>query len=110
MAGSPEPALDMSEIMDLYKGDARRMIQEMRAALQRWEDVQAGGASRQNLRRLSHQLRGSGRTYGFRSVTRVSKAVEVIMIKLEKRTLMADERVQQSIGDKIDRLAEIFKE
>ena len=37
-----EPALDLSEIMDLYKEDARRMAGLMQAALQRWEEVQAG--------------------------------------------------------------------
>jgi chemotaxis protein histidine kinase CheA len=110
MTNNPEPLLDMSEIMDLYKEDARRMINEMRSALTRWSDVAAGGAARHDLRRLSHQMRGSGRTYGFRSVTRICKAMEQIVQKLEKQILTADDRVRQSIAVKIQRLGAIFQE
>ncbi|HVO32641.1 MAG TPA: Hpt domain-containing protein, partial [Elusimicrobiota bacterium] len=67
-----------------------------------------GGPARQELRRLSHQLRGSGRTYGFRRVTAISKAVEQIIQKLEKRTLTADERVKESVSAKIEMLASVF--
>ena len=82
-----EPVLDLSEILDLYKEDARRMAaQDERGLGAMGGEVQAGGAARQELRRLSHQLRGIlGRTYGFREVTRISKALENIMLKLEKR-------------------------
>lgn len=104
----PEPALDMSEILDLYKEDARRMIGQMRAALACWEEVTRGGAARQELRRLSHQLRGSGRTYGFRDVTRISKGIEQIMQHLEKQTLQPDDRARRSVERKIERLAAIF--
>ena len=105
-----EPAFDMSEIIALYKVDARQAIAEMYAALLQWTDVSAGAAARQNLRKLSHQLRGSGRTYGFNDVTRVSKAIENIMMKLEKKTLAPNESVQRSLQIKIDRLARTFKD
>ncbi len=103
-----EPALDLSEILDLYKEDARRMVGLMQAALARWEEVQAAGAARQELRRLSHQMRGSGRTYGFRDVTRVCKAMENIVIKLEKKQLAADDRVRGSLTKKVARLSTAF--
>ncbi len=105
-----EPALDMSEIIGLYKDDARRMIDEMRSALGRWGEVASGGPAQHDLRRLSHQLRGSGRTYGYRNVTCISKAVEQIVQKLEKQAFPADERVQRSIAAKIEKLAGIFRE
>ena len=105
-----EPALDMSEIIGLYKEDAKRMINDMRSAAQRWDEVCQGGAARSDLRRLSHQLRGSGRTYGFRNVTRISKAMEQIVQKLEKQTLAADDRVKKSVSCMIERLAAIFRE
>ena len=65
----------------------------LQAALARWDDIQAGGPARQEMRKLSHQLRGSGRTYGFREVTRLCKAMENIILKLEKNNLKADDRV-----------------
>jgi len=104
-----EPALDLSEIVGLYKEDARRMIQEMRSSLGRWEEVQALGPALDQLRKLSHQLRGSGRTYGFFDVTRIGKAMEHIVDKIQKRRLSGDERVKTSIGRKIARLETIFK-
>jgi chemotaxis protein histidine kinase CheA len=104
----PEPALDLSEIIDLYKIDARHMAAQMQAALARWEEVRQGGAARQALRRLSHQLRGSGRTYGFREVTRVCKAMENIVQKIEENRLEPDARAQDSLRRKIDRLVAIF--
>jgi chemotaxis protein histidine kinase CheA len=110
MGTSPEPALDLSEIVGLYKEDARRMTGEMRAALDHWDDVAAGGKARSTLRRLSHQLRGSGRTYGFNRVTRISKTIEHIMISLEKLRLPADDRVRQSLAGKVDQLMAIFRE
>jgi chemotaxis protein histidine kinase CheA len=103
-----EPALDLSEIIDLYKEDARRMAEEMRSALARWDNVQEGGPARQELRKLSHQLRGSGRTYGFRDVTRLCKAMENIVQKLEKGKLSADDRVRGSLDRKVSRLAAVF--
>ncbi len=60
------------------------------------------------MRRLSHQLRGSGRTYGFREVTRLCKAMENIMQKLENNKLPADDRIQESLQSKIERLSAIF--
>ncbi len=107
---SNEAALDMSEIIGMYKEDARRMVGDMRAAVGQWPEVESGGTARLQLRRLSHQLRGSGRTYGFRTVSRVSKALEQIIQKLEKQTLTADERIKKSVSDKVDRLAKIFAE
>jgi chemosensory pili system protein ChpA (sensor histidine kinase/response regulator) len=108
MPGAPEPILDMSEIVNLYKEDARRMIAEMRAALLHWDDVVSGGPARQALRRLSHQLRGSGRTYGFQQVTQLCKAVENIVVRLEKGRLKADERVRAAVQKRVDRLATVF--
>jgi chemotaxis protein histidine kinase CheA len=103
-----EPALDLSEIIDLYKEDARHMVEKMRSAASRWEEIQQGGVARQELRRLSHQLRGSGRTYGYCNVTRFSKALESIMQKLEKAKLPADDRSRKAIEEKIERLAAAF--
>lgn|GEM_PF-1858030 len=105
-----EPAFDMSEIIALYKEDARRAIAEMQASINNWTEIVNAGQARQNLRKLSHQLRGSGRTYGFHAVSRISKAMENIMMKLEKNTLPAGERVRGSIQKKIDRLAQAFKD
>src|SRR5882724_8628126 len=104
-----EPIIDLSEIIDLYKEDAKRMIDKMKAALGRWEEVKQGGPARADLRRLSHQLRGSGRTYGFRSVTRSCKAIENIVFRLEKGKLAADERAKQSIRKKLESLVAAFK-
>ena len=92
-----EPVLDLSEIVDLYKEDARRMILSMRAALERWTEVSDGGPACLELRKYSHQLRGSGRTYGFRDVTRVAKAMEHLTEGLQKHALPADERMRRSI-------------
>jgi chemotaxis protein histidine kinase CheA len=103
-----EPSLDLSEIVGLYKEDARIMIEKMRGAVGRWEEVQKGGPARTELRRLSHQLRGSGRTYGFRSATRICKAIENIILKLEKTSLPADDRIHESIRKKLERLASVF--
>ena len=105
-----EPAIDLSEIMDLYKEDARRAVEKMQAALTHWEEVRAAGPARQELRRLSHQMRGSGRTYGFRQVTRICKAMENIVLKLEKNKLPADDRAREALHRKVDRLAAVFSE
>jgi chemotaxis protein histidine kinase CheA len=86
------------------------MIDKMKAALGRWDEVKQGGPARADLRRLSHQLRGSGRTYGFRSVTRSCKAIENIVLRLEKGKLPPDERAQQSIRKKLESLVAAFKE
>jgi|SRR5437879_384445 len=103
-----ESSLDLSEIVDLYKEDARLMIEKMRGALARWEEVQKDGPARAELRRLSHQLRGSGRTYGFRSATCICKAIENIMIRIEKIRFPADERVRESVQKKLERLGSVF--
>lgn len=105
-----EPALDLSEIIDLYKEDARRMAGQLQAALLRWEEVQAGGPARQELRKLSHQLRGSGRTYGFREVTCLCKAMENIVQKMEKDSLPSDDRAREALRRKVERLAAVFSE
>ncbi len=105
-----EPIIDLSEIIDLYKEDARRMIEKMKSAVERWDEVKQGGTARAELRRLSHQLRGSGRTYGFRSVTRSCKAIENIVLRLDKAKLTPDERVQGSIRKKLESLVAAFKE
>jgi chemotaxis protein histidine kinase CheA len=105
-----EPALDLSEIIGLYKEDARRMAGQLQAAWRRWEEVQAGGPARQELRKFSHQLRGSGRTYGFREVTCLCKAMENIVQKMEKNNLPADDRVREALRRKIERLVVVFSE
>jgi len=104
-----EPALDLSEIVGLYKDDARRSVQQMREALQRWEDVASGGAACKTLRKMSHQLRGSGRTYGFRNVSRISKAVEHLIQKIESRRIAPDARLRQALSGHIEQLAVIFQ-
>ncbi len=109
MSEGSEAGLDLSEIVGMYKEDARRMIQDMRQAADRWQEVREGGPARQILRRLSHQLRGSGQTYGFRRATLVSKALEQIIQKLENGKLSADERVQRSVATKIDLLNSVFE-
>jgi len=104
-----EPVLDMSEIIDLYKEDARGMIARMQDVLKTWSGIVSGSDARKDLRRWSHQLRGSGRTYGFRSVTRISKAIEKIVIALESQRLTADDRVRQSLLRKVSLLESVFK-
>ena len=103
-----EPALDLSEIMGLYKEDARRMVGQMQAALTRWTEVQEGGPARQELRKLSHQMRGSGQTYGFRQATRICKAMENSVQKLERNRLSADDRIQKSLRIKVEKLTAVF--
>ena len=103
-----EPALDLSEIVDLYKEDARLMVDKMRQAVGRWAEVVDGGQARQELRKLSHQLRGSGRTYGFRQVTRFSKAIEGIMLRIEKGAVKADDRTKRAVVSMIERVASEF--
>jgi chemotaxis protein histidine kinase CheA len=105
-----EPAFDMSAIVALYKEDARRSVEGMRAAWARWDEVCAGGSAWHDLRKLSHQLRGSGRTYGFRDVTLISKAIENMMTKLNQKTLIGNEAVRASLKKKIDRLVAAFKD
>ena len=104
-----EPALDLSEIVGYYKEDARRSVQRMRDALTHWEELAGGGPACKEVRKLSHQLRGSGRTYGFRNVTRIGKALEKLLMKMEARRLPADARLREALTTHIDSLAEIFK-
>jgi len=104
-----EPALDLSEIIGLYKDDARRSVGQMRDAVAKWPEMAANGEACQQLRRLAHQLRGSGRTYGFRGVSRIGKAMEQVIIKLQAKRLPADERLRTFMQVQIERLAEIFK-
>ncbi len=104
----PEPILDLSEIMGMYKEDAQKTVIKMGEAFSQWAEIQRGGQPRLDLRRMSHQLRGSGRTYGFRRVTRFCKAIENIMIKLDKKQLPADERVHESIRKKLELLKSAF--
>ena len=103
-----EPVLDLSEIVGLYKEDARRSVRQMQAAVQRWDEVLAGGAACLELRKLSHQLRGSGRTYGFRNVTRIAKALEHLMIKIQAKKLPGSDRLRQVVTRDIERLAAVF--
>src|SRR5262249_21496271 len=98
----------LTELIELYKEDAARVVLKMKAILSNWKEIQAEGAARQDLRRVSHQMRGSGRTYGFHNVTKICKAMENIMLKLEKKRLRADDRVRASLERKIERLASIF--
>jgi chemotaxis protein histidine kinase CheA len=104
-----EPALDLSEIIGLYKQDARHSVDQMRAAAQRWDEVGRCGPACLELRKLAHQLRGSGRTYGFRRVTRIGKAIEHVMIKLQGQRLKADDRLRKFLSDAIERLADDFE-
>lgn len=104
-----EPALDLSEIMGLYKEDARKSVEQMRLAVRKWDEIVAGGAAQTELRKLAHQLRGSGRTYGFRSVTRIGKALEHLLIKLQEKRLLPDDRLQRSLESLVDRMGEAFK-
>jgi chemotaxis protein histidine kinase CheA len=103
-----EPVLDLSEIIGLYKTDARRSVDQMRAALQQWDDFSQGGAACALVRKLAHQLRGSGRTYGFRDVTRIAKAMEKITIKIQAKTFAADDRLRDFMTASVKRLAVIF--
>ena len=104
-----DPVLDLSEIIGLYKEDARRSIAQMRTAAQNWKEVAALGPACLELRKLAHQLRGSGRTYGFRNVTRQGKALEHLMIKLQAKRFPADKRLQTLITVHIEKLATIFE-
>jgi chemotaxis protein histidine kinase CheA len=103
-----EPIMDLSEIIGLYKEDARRSVGAMRAALGRWEDVCRLGPAALELRKLAHQLRGSGRTYGFRDVTRLGKAMEHVMIRLQTKKIGPDERCRTLLTGYVDRLTKIF--
>ena len=103
-----EPIMDLSEIVGLYKDDARRSVSSMRAALSRWDDICALGPATQELRKLAHQLRGSGRTYGFRDVTRLGKALEHIMIRIQSKRFRPDERCRALMTKYVDRLTKIF--
>ena len=55
-----EPALDLSEIVGMYKEDARRSVTQMRAALERWEEVGQDGPACQELRKLAQPLLETG--------------------------------------------------
>jgi len=104
-----QQAFDMTEIIGLYKEDARKMVSTMQDDMSKWSEIESGGNARQDLRRLAHQLRGSGRTYGFSQVTRLCKAIENMMIRLEQKRVLADARLKASINLKIDRLSGIFR-
>ena len=101
--------MDLSEILGLYKEDARRYVQQMRTDVQAWDQVAGGGPASLELRKLAHQLRGSGRTYGFRKVTRIGKALEHVMIILQAKRFPADDRARHLITKYIDRLEVIFE-
>ena len=103
-----EPILDFSEIITLYKLDACQSVEKMKAALANWGEVTTGGPARSELRKLSHQMRGSGRTYGFKDVTRICKAMEKTIELLEKNRHDADETVRESLRCKIERLDAAF--
>jgi chemotaxis protein histidine kinase CheA len=105
-----EPVMDLSEIVGLYKEDARKSIASMRKAAEHWDEVLAMGPASQELRKLAHQLRGSGRTYGFREVTRLGKAMEQLMIKLQSKRIQGSDRLRALICTYIDRLAKVFDE
>src|SRR5258706_2149394 len=105
-----EPVLDLTEIIGLYKEDARKSVARMRTAVQHWEDVITGGPAGLELRKLAHQLRGSGRTYGFRDVTRLGKALEHLMIKLQAKKIPSSDRLRALISKYVDRLATVFDE
>lgn len=104
-----EPAIDLSELIGLYKEDARKTVAKMKENFARWQEYKSGGTARAELRRMSHQLRGSGRTYGFRQVTRICKAIENITIKVENGKLQADEAVRRSVAKKIELLASVME-
>src|SRR5882724_6202283 len=104
-----EPTLDLSEIVGLYKDDARRSVQQMRSAIQRWDEIISGGSAGKDLRKMSHQLRGSGRTYGFRDVSRIGKAIEHLMQKLDTKRIPPDARLRQAVSEHIEQLAGIFQ-
>src|SRR5258708_1536544 len=110
-SGDPmsEFALDLTEIIEPYKEDARQAVQKMRAAVERWEELASGGPACKELRKLSHQLRGSGRTYGFRNVTRIGKALEHTIIRMEQHRIQADERLRKAMKAHVEQLAAIFK-
>jgi chemotaxis protein histidine kinase CheA len=105
-----EPVMDLSEIVGLYKEDARQSVQKMRAAAGRWEEVGSAGPACLELRKFAHQLRGSGRTYGFRNVTRIGKALEHLMIKVQDRRLPADDRLRSVVTRYIEALGAVFRE
>ena len=104
-----EPALDLSEIVGLYKEDARRSVGNMRAALEHWDELAQGGPACKEMRKLSHQLRGSGRTYGFHNVTRIGKALEHLTQKLEAGKIPTDARLRNVMLAYVERLAAIFQ-
>lgn len=104
-----EPVLDLSEIVGMYKEDARRSVEQMQDALTHWDEIAAGGPARQLLRKFSHQLRGSGSTYGFRNVTHIGKALEHLIIKLQAQRLAPDERLRKIVTAHVEKLAAIFK-
>lgn len=105
-----EPTLDLSEIIDMYKQDARLSVQRMQAAAQCWDEVVQGGPACLQLRKLAHQLRGSGRTYGFRNVTRIGKALERAMIYVQSKRMKADDpRLHPFVTKCLDSLANVFK-
>src|SRR5258708_22743229 len=93
-----DAVLDLSEIVGLYKQDARLSVMRMKAAAQCWDEVIQGGPACLQLRKLAHQLRGSGRTYGFRDVTRIGKALELLMVKLLSKHLKPDHRLQTFVA------------
>src|SRR5258708_38286484 len=104
-----EPVLDLSEIVGLFKQDDRLTVMRMKAEAQCWDEVIQGGPACLQLRKLAHQLRGSGRTYGFRDVTRIGKALELLMVKLQSKHLKPDQRLQTFVARCLERLADIFK-
>ena len=104
-----EPVLDLSEIVGMYKEDARRSVSQMRTAVENWDQIVTDGPARQEIRKLSHQLRGSGRTYGFRDVSRVAKAMEHAIILLQSNRVDADDRLRKCLTGWIERLADIFR-
>ena len=103
-----EPAWDLGELVGVYKEDARKTVAHMRDALARWDEMAENGPASQELRKLAHQLRGSGRTYGFRNVSRVAKALERLVIKLQSKSLEPSDRLLQVMKKNVQRLSEIF--
>ena len=104
-----EPAFDLSEIVDLYKADARASVAQLCLHMKNLSNVVQGAEAVAGVRRISHQLRGSGKTYGFPQVTRLSKALERISISIQAHRIDLSERTVGVIQRYIGKLASIFE-
>ncbi len=70
----PAEAAVVPNLVDWYRGSVAERAESLRAALRRWEKGEP--EAEEEIRRIGHMLKGSGKSFGFPIVTDVGALVE----------------------------------